>query len=132
MATHEHRCTLRGTHMTSGSYRFPALYGYEGGSPGAWWLVAWDEELASFTAQLVADRGPEDLESAEEPVAVIGQRPGEFLEIDQLEGAMMAEEEEVHVPADLVDKLVADRDRYLGSLSEEASRELVERLAAAS
>ena len=36
------------------------------------------------------------------------------------------------MPADLVATLEVDRDRYLASLSEEASRQLVERLAAAS
>jgi hypothetical protein len=64
-------------------------------------------------------------------VFAYGERPGQFVEVDQLEGAMADEVGWNTLPGDLVVKLEADRDRFLSSLSAEESRELVERLAAA-
>ncbi|MBJ7605367.1 MAG: hypothetical protein JF885_03515 [Candidatus Dormibacteraeota bacterium] len=119
--------------MSGETYRFPAFYAYEDGSPGAWWLISWDDDLVSFTAKLVADREGEEaelLQEEEEPIAVFGDRPGRFLELDQLEGVMRAEEDDVQIPMDLAAQLKADRDRYLASLTPKASQELVERLAA--
>jgi hypothetical protein len=43
---------------------------------------------------------------------------------------MEAEDPHVRLAADLAGKLEADRDRYLKALTPQASRELVERLAA--
>ncbi len=110
----------------------------EPGRPSAHWELGWNEELATFYARLYMDYDPGELPedvrlpSDNEPVFSYGERPGELLEVDQLESAMADEVGWHELPGDLVAKLVADRDRYLGSLSAEESRELVERLAAAS
>ncbi len=61
-----------------------------------------------------------------------GERPGQFIDVDALESAMADEVGWNPLPGDLVAKLVADRDRFLSSLTEAESRQLVERLAAAS
>jgi hypothetical protein len=61
-----------------------------------------------------------------------GERPGQFIDVDALEGAMADEVGWNPLPGDLVAKLVADRDRFLSSLTEAEPRQLVERLAAAS
>jgi hypothetical protein len=106
-------------------------------SAGAHWEIGWDDELASFYAQLLMDYSPGELgENVElptdaDPVFAYGERPGQFVEVDQLEGAMADEVGWNPLPGDLVVKLEADRDRFLSSLSAEESRELVERLAAA-
>jgi hypothetical protein len=66
-----------------------------------------------------------------DPVFAYGERPGQFVEVDQLEGAMADEVGWNPLPGDLVAKLEADRDRLPPSLSAEESRALIERLAAA-
>ncbi len=60
-----------------------------------------------------------------------GESPGQFIDVDALESAMADEVGWNPLPGDLVAKL-ADRDRFLSSLTEAESRQLVERLAAAS
>jgi hypothetical protein len=62
----------------------------------------------------------------------LAHRAGQSLEVDQLDSAMSDKTHGARLPGDLVDQLEADRDRYLASLSPEASRELVERVAAPS
>jgi hypothetical protein len=59
-----------------------------------------------------------------------GERPGQYIEVEQLQRAMADEINWATLPEELVAKLEADRDRFLTSLSAEESRELVERLAA--
>jgi hypothetical protein len=61
-----------------------------------------------------------------------GEKPGQFIDVDALESAMADEVGWNRLPGDLVAKLEADRDRFLSSLTEAESRQLVERLAAAS
>lgn len=109
----------------------------EPGRPTAHWELGWNEELATFYARLYMDYEsgglPDELRmpSDDQPVFSYGERPGELLEVDQLESAMSDETQGSRLPGDLVAKLEADRDRYLASLSPQASKELVERLAAA-
>jgi hypothetical protein len=96
---------------------------------GAYWELGWDEELVTFWARLYEDYGPAEpedelLPSDREPISSHGERPGELLHLDQLT-ALMEEE----LPVDVVAKLEADRDRYLESLTPQAARDLVERLA---
>ena len=97
---------------------------------GAHWEVGWDDERVSFWARLFEDFDPSEeadlLPSDYEPISSHGERPGELLELDQLTTLM-----EEELPGDVAAKLVADRDRYLASLTKAQARELVERLAAA-
>ena len=101
----------------------------------AHWELGWDDELASFYARLLMDYEPGELGEELDPEGEVeafayGERPGQFLEVDQLEAAMADEVGWEKLPGDLVAKLEADRHRYLRALSVEESRELVERLAA--
>jgi hypothetical protein len=89
-------------------YRFPAFDGGDNfGSPPAWWVLGWDEELLSFTAELVAD-----LEGVEPPVAVVGRRPGEFPTVGALVEAMRQEEDEPGFPPGLAAQLRLDQSRH--------------------
>ncbi len=113
--------------------RYTLAAGWQDQDPwpsGAHWELGWDDELVTFWARLYEDYGPAEpedelLPSDREPISSHGERPGELIELDQLTTLM-----EEDIPGDLVAKLTADRDRYLASLSQEQSRELVERLAA--
>jgi hypothetical protein len=113
-------------------YRVPALYdpGEAYGPPAAWWEVGWNDQLVSFTARLVAEPTDDGDLVEVEPVTVIGQRIGELVDVPELVERMEAEDQHVQLGAELAAKLEADRDRYLKALTPQASRELVERLAA--
>jgi hypothetical protein len=113
-------------------YRLPALFdpGEAYGPPASWWELGWNEELVSFTAQLVAEPAEDGDLVDVEPVTVIGQRMGELVDVPELVERMEAEDPHVQLAADLVGRLEADRERYLEALTPQASRELVERLAA--
>jgi hypothetical protein len=110
----------------------PALYdpGEAYGPPAAWWEVSWDDQLVSFTARLVVEPADDGDLVEVEPVTVIGQRMGELVDVPELVERLEAEDQHVQLAAALAGKLEADRDRYLEALSPQASRELVERLAA--
>jgi hypothetical protein len=104
---------------------------------GAHWEIGWDDELASFYARLVMDYEPGELGEGLDPEGEVvafsyGERPGQFIDVDALESAMADEVGWNPLPGGLVAKLEADRDRFLSSLTEVESRQLVERLAAAS
>jgi hypothetical protein len=72
------------------THRLPALVACEVGTPGAWWLLRWDGELLTFTAEMVVDYSGEQpcpeapvnsddcYDPDEGPVAVLGRRPGEL------------------------------------------------------
>ena len=62
--------------------------------------------------------------------ALLLRRIGELVDVPELVERMEAEDQHVQLGADLAAKLEVDRDRYLKALSPQASRELVERLAA--
>jgi hypothetical protein len=113
-------------------YRLPALYdpGEAYGPPAAWWEVGWNDELVSFTARLLAEPADDGDLVEVEPVTVIGQRMGELVDVPELVERMEAEDPHLQLAADLVARLEVDRDRYLEALTPQASRELVERLAA--
>jgi hypothetical protein len=113
-------------------YRLPALYdpGEAYGPPAAWWEVGWDDQLVSFTARLVAEPADDGDLVEVEPVTVIGQRIGELVDVPELVERIEVEDPHIRFASDLVARLEADRDRYLEALSPQASRELVERLAA--
>jgi hypothetical protein len=65
---------------------------------GAWWDVGWNQQLVSFTAQLVAEHDDDaDLVDVE-PVVVIGQWMGEFVDVSDLAERMEAEEPQIQVP----------------------------------
>jgi hypothetical protein len=78
----------------------------------------------------VADPGDDGDLVEVEPVTVIGQRMGELVDLLELVERMEAEDPHVQLGAALTARLEADRDRYLKALTPQASRELVERLAA--
>ncbi len=94
---------------------------------GRW---GWNNELVSFTAQLIAAPADDGDLVDVEPVTVIGQRMGELVDVPELVERTEAEDSHIQLATDLAAKLAADRDRYLEALSPQASRELVERLAA--
>jgi hypothetical protein len=112
----------------AGEYRLPAFYGYEGGEPGAWWVIRWDEALFTFVAEALVDHsgelpcpeGSADVEDCydpdEGPVAVLGRRPAELGEVADLEAAMRWEDELVRIPAGMAADLQAVRDRFLATL----------------
>lgn len=113
-------------------YRVPAIYGYEFGSPGAWWEVGWDEELVSFSAQLLYDADGDDpdlkVPEDDEPMLVVGRRPGEFLEPGELLAGMAEEDSTARIPGSVVEQLKADRNRHVASLDAEGRRALVARV----
>src|SRR5437016_4873410 len=89
------------------AHRLPALVTCEVGTPGAWWLLHWDGELLTFTAEMVVDHSGEQpcpeappdsgdcYDPEEGPLVVLGLHPGELGEVVELEAAMRWEDEPV-------------------------------------
>ena len=67
--------------------------------PGAHWELGWDDELASFYARLLMDYEPGELgelgegldPEGEVEAFFYGGRPGQYIEVEQLQGAMADE-----------------------------------------
>ena len=120
------------------AHRLPALVVCEVGTPGAWWLLRWDGELLTFTAEMVVDHSgeqpcseaPADSDDCydpdEGPVALLGREPGELGEVVDLEAAMRGEDEPVRIPAEMAAELEADRDRFLATLKRDEVQARVE------
>ncbi|MDP9246951.1 MAG: hypothetical protein M3O95_02490 [Candidatus Dormibacteraeota bacterium] len=120
--------------MASPRYRFPAFYGGDAfGSPTAWWVVGWDEELLSFTGRLEMDREGEtpgeDFDPDEGPAALVGVTMGELAEPAELVDAMAEMEPDVQLPRGLDERLVVDRHQHMQALSAEQWEEIRERAA---
>jgi hypothetical protein len=97
--------------------------------------VGWDEELATFYDRLWHEAGDEPLASAyHEPLVSCGERLCEVTDLARLERCL-AEKSRLDVdfdPAEIAarwgERLEADRDRYMESLSVEQAMNLLFRL----
>jgi hypothetical protein len=120
------------------AHRLPALVTCEVGIPGAWWLLRWDGELLTFTAEMVVDHSGEQpcseapadsddcYDSEEGPLVVLGLSPGELGEVAELEAAMRWEDEPVCIPAAMAAELVAERDRFVATFGRDEIRARVD------
>jgi hypothetical protein len=131
--------------MSGKRHRFPAFYdALENPGLGAWWVLEWNRELVSFRAVLEVDHeGEEPCQEEQDwsfeddcypvdepPLAVIGERVGQYMQLEQLETAMAREEDRVELPRELAVQLATDRDRHLESLTRAEQEALIARVRA--
>ena len=97
--------------------------------------VGWDEELATFYAHLWPEAVEEPLTPADlEPLVSCGRHLCELTEVARLERCLAETSgidfDPTEIAADWSERLEADRDRYMESLSVEQEMNLLARLVA--
>jgi hypothetical protein len=94
--------------------------------------VGWDEELATFYARIWREAAEEPLTPADyEPLVACGGRLCEVTDVSTLERCLAERSEIDFDPAEIAhwdQRLEADRDRYMESLSVEQEMNLLFRL----